>query len=361
MGDFQFKKMKSYLLTGISYMIPICIIGGMFFALSIGFGANITADNGVVMKSQFWINLQSIGSAGLFMMVPVVGAYIAYAIAGKPALGPAFVLCYIANTEVGASSVKTGFLGAMLLGMGTGIMISYLKKVKWPNVIKPIVPIIIIPLVTTLVLGVLYIEVLVAPIGALVSGMTDFLMSMSSSSMILVAILIGVFLAFDMGGPINKTCTLFVLVMVESGRYEFLAMLGVGACVPAIGMGLATLLSKKRYTNDEQLAGKTSLIMGIMGLTEGAIPLAAADALRVIPSICTGAAVGSVIAYLTGATNYAPHGGLIVLPAVMGKMGYVLAILGGSVTVAFMVNLLKKPIGAKDEEVIGKEVVENSK
>jgi fructose-specific phosphotransferase system IIC component len=349
MDSFDIKKIKSYLMTGISYMIPICIIGGMFFAISIGFGADFTVDSGVVMKSQFWMDVQSIGIAGLFMMVPVVGTYIAYAIAGKPAMAPAFVLCYLANTEVGASGVKTGFLGAMLLGIATGILVSYLKKVKWPEAVKPIVPIIIIPLITVLILGLLYIEVLVGPISWAIGGMTGMLESMSDTSMVIVAMLIGVFLAVDMGGPINKTCTLFLYMMAESGRYEFFAFLAAGACIPAIGMGLATLMSKKRYNEQERIAGKTSLIMGCMGLTEGAIPLAVLDPIRVIPSICVGGAVGNALVFYFGVINYCPHGGLIVLPAIVGQPGYLVSVLVGSLVTAVMVNLLKKPIKIETE------------
>ena len=350
MNGFDVKKLKSYLMTGISYMIPICIIGGMFFAISIGFGGEYVQDKGIVVSNQFFANLQTIGLAGLFMMVPVIGAYTAYAIAGKPALAPAFVLCYMANTEVGASGTKTGFLGGIVLGLLTGILVSYLKKLKWPDVIKPIVPIIIIPLITVFVLGMVYIYLLLTPISMFVGGLTGFLQSMSSTSMILVAMLVGVCLAVDMGGPINKTCTLFLYMMAEAGKYEFFAFLAAGACIPAIGMGIATLISKKKYSEEEQVAGVTSLIMGCMGLTEGAIPLATADPIRVIPSICVGGAVGNALVCLFGCINYCPHGGFIVIPAITGKLGYVIAVIVGSLVTAIMVNLLKRKNVKEPEE-----------
>ena len=347
MGDFKIKEIKNYMMTGISYLIPVCIIGGMFFAISIGFGGEYVQDQGIVVANQFLANLQTIGSSGLFIMIPVVGAYIAYAIAGKPALAPAFVLCYMANIEVGATATKTGFLGALLLGLATGIMVSYLKKIKWPDMIKPIVPIIIIPLVTVFVLGMTYIHVLLAPLSMFVNALTGLLEGLSTTSMILVAVVIGIMLAVDMGGPINKTCTLFLYMMAETGRYEFFAFLAAGACIPAIGMGIATFISKKRYTENERVAGITSFIMGCMGLTEGAIPLAAVDPARVIPSICVGGAVGNALVYLFGCINYCPHGGFIVIPAITGKLGYVIAVLAGSAVTAIMVNLLKKPVQVK--------------
>ena len=350
MGSFEIKKIREYLMTGISYMIPICIIGGMFFAISIGIGGH-TTDSGFVIDSQFWRDIQTIGLAGFAMMPCVLGAYIAYAIAGKPALALGFVLSYLASQAVGASKTSTGFLGAMILGLATGLMVSYLKKIKWPDVIKPIVPIIIIPLTTVAVVGILYIEVFAYPIGLAVGSLVSFLEGMSETSLILCAALTGVFLAADMGGPINKTCTVFLYLMVDVGRYEFFAFLAAGACIPAIGMGLATLLSKRRYTEDERVAGLTSLIMGCMGLTEGAIPLAVPDPLRVIPSIMVGGAVGNALVALFGVINYCPHGGLIVLPAITGKLQYLIAVAVGSLVTAIMVNLLKKPIPKETEGI----------
>ena len=228
MGSFEIKKIREYLMTGISYMIPICIIGGMFFAISIGIGGH-TTDSGFVIDSQFWRDIQTIGLAGFAMMPCVLGAYIAYAIAGKPALAPGFVLSYLASQAVGASKTSTGFLGAMILGLATGLMVSYLKKIKWPDVIKPIVPIII--MTTVAVVGILYIEVFAYPIGLAVGSLVSFLEGMSETSLIVCAALTGVFLAADMGGPINKTCTVFLYLMVDAGRYEFFAFLAAGACI----------------------------------------------------------------------------------------------------------------------------------
>ena len=230
-----------------------------------------------------------------------------------------------------------------------------MKKIKWPDVIKPIVPIIIIPLITVFVLGLTYIYILLAPISLFVNGLTGFLQNMSSTSMIIVAMLVGVFLAIDMGGPINKTCTVFLYMMAEVGKYEFFAFLAAGACIPAIGMGIATLISKRRYTKDERVAGTTSLIMGLMGLTEGAIPLATVDPFRVIPSICIGGAIGNALVYLFGCINYCPHGGFIVLPAITGKLGYIVAVMVGSLVTAVLVNLLKKPIEEENKEEADKE------
>ena len=157
-------------------------------------------------------------------------------------------------------------------------------------------------------------------------------------------------LAADMGGPINKTCTVFLYLMADAGRYEFFAFLAAGACIPAIGMGLATFLNKRKYTENERTAGLTSLIMGCMGLTEGAIPLAVPDPLRVIPSICIGGALGCAIVALFGCINYCPHGGLIVLPAITGKLGYLVGVAAGSLVTALLVNFLKKDVTEEAKE-----------
>ena len=349
MGKFDIKKLKDYMMTGISYMIPCCIVGGMFFALSIGIGGHTSA-GGFVIDSQFWRDVQTIGLAGFNMMPPVLAAYIAYAIAGKPALAPGFILGYLANGAVGATETKTGFLGAMILGTCAGILVSYLKGVKWPDVIKPIVPVIIIPLLTVGVVGILYIEVFAYPIGLAVGSLVNFLTSMSNTSLVICAMLVGVCLAADMGGPINKTCTVFLYLMADAGRYEFFAFLAAGACIPAIGMGLATFLNKRKYTENERTAGLTSLIMGCMGLTEGAIPLAVPDPLRVIPSICIGGALGCAIVAMFGCINYCPHGGLIVLPAITGKLGYLVGVAAGSLVTALLVNFLKKDVTEEAKE-----------
>ena len=344
---FSVKKIKSYFMTGLSYMIPVVIIGGMFTAISLGIGAD--ANDGMSITSQFWKDMKAVGDEGMFMMIPVLCAYIAYAIGGKPALAPGFIMGYLANTSVGANEVKTGFLGAMLMGLGIGIFVLWLKKVKFPKALQSIVPLFIIPLATTLVFSILYIEIFATPIGAALNGMVDVLTSISTAGNVLIAIIIGCMLAFDMGGPINKTCCVFLLATYGAGQYQYMGMFGVAAAVPSIGMGIATFMSRKKYTSSEKDAGIASFIMGCCGLTEGAIPLAVSDPMRVIPSIMVGASVGSVIAALAGCLNYVGHGGLIVLPAVTEKLMYVIAIIIGSLVTAIMVNLLKKPIADEKE------------
>lgn len=318
----DFKKIKNYLMTGMSYMIPMTVIGGIFYAGSIAFGGTAVAGEGMVIKNEFLLHVQEIGAAGLFMMIPVLAGYIAYAIAGKPGLAPGLVAGYIANTEItiGGNAVKTGFLGALVLGFMTGYIVRYMKKIHYPDLIKTVVPILIIPVVTSFIVCIFYMYILANPIG------------------------------MAMGGPVNKTACLFSIGMMAEGHYEFFGICAVPICTAPLGMGLATLLSKNKYTQEERDAGKASLFMGLIGISEGAIPLAVADPAKVIPSIMAGGAVGGAIAAVTGVKDYAPHGGPIVLPIIDEKVWFVIAIIVGTIVTALLANVLKKPIVEKADK-----------
>lgn len=327
----DFKKIKNYLMTGMSYMIPMTVIGGIFYAGSIAFGGTAVAGEGMVIKNEFLLHVQEIGAAGLFMMIPVLAGYIAYAIAGKPGLAPGLVAGYIANTEItiGGNAVKTGFLGALVLGFMTGYIVRYMKKIHYPDLIKTVVPILIIPVVTSFIVCIFYMYILANPIGMAMGGIESFLTSLSSGSKVVLGIIMG---------------------MMAEGHYEFFGICAVPICTAPLGMGLATLLSKNKYTQEERDAGKASLFMGLIGISEGAIPLAVADPAKVIPSIMAGGAVGGAIAAVTGVKDYAPHGGPIVLPIIDEKVWFVIAIIVGTIVTALLANVLKKPIVEKADK-----------
>lgn len=347
-------KVKNQLMTGMSYMIPLTVIGGIFYAGAIAFGGTAVKGQGMVITNEFWLHVQQIGEAGLSLMVPILAGYIAYSIAGKPGLAPGLVAGYIANSNITISGneVKTGFLGALILGFLTGYLVQSMKKIKYPNLIKSVVPILIIPVVTSFVVCILYMYVLAMPVGYAMGGIESFLTSLSSGSKVLLGIVMGMMVTFDMGGPINKTACLFSIGMMTTGHYEFFGICAVPICTAPLGMGIATLLDKRKYTQEERDAGKASLFMGMIGISEGAIPLAVADPARVIPSIMVGGAVGGAIAAVTGVKDYAPHGGPIVLPIIDEKIWFVIAIIIGTVVTAVLVNLLKKPVEEKQEEVL---------
>ena len=336
------KELKNHAMTGVSYMIPAVVVGGIGIAIALATGT--AGANGMEVTSPFWNNILTIGVAAIGFMSPLLAGYVAYSIAGRPGLLPGLVAGQLASSAVGTSGVKTGFLGALILGFAAGYLANWIKGWKVPSYIKPLMPIFVIPIVTSMVVGLFYIYVLANPLGGVVGGLESFLANMGTGSTVALAIVIGMMIAFDMGGPVNKVAFTFAAGMIASGRPEIMGMTGVAICVPPIGMGLATLIAKNRFNEEEQEAGKAALAMGTIGITEGAIPFAAADPLKVLPSIMTGSAVGAVIAALGKATDLAPHGGLIVLPVVGNALWYIAGVVVGSLVVVGMIFLLKKPV-----------------
>ena len=334
------KNTRQHLMTGVSYMIPFVVAGGILLALSVVFYGQ-----GAVPPEGTWLyQLFFIGVRGFQLMIPILAGFIAYSIAERPGIAPAAIAAYVGN-EMGA-----GFFGAIIAGLLGGIVVFYLKKIKVPAVFRSIMPIFVIPIVGTFVVAGLMQWVIGAPIASFSAALTEWLKGMSEGSIVVLAIIMGMMDAFDMGGPVNKVAYAFTIMAVSEGLYHIGGINAVGVCVPPIGMGLATFMAPNKYTEAEREAGKASVLMGMVGITEGAIPFAAADPIRVIPSIMIGAAVGCTIAALTGAQNMVAWGGLIVLPAVTGKLGYLFAIVAGSLTTAFVVNFVKKPVELKKEE-----------
>jgi fructose-specific phosphotransferase system IIC component len=211
-------------------------------------------------------------------------------------------------------------------------------------------PIFVIPLLTSLAVGLLMLYVIGNPIASLMETMTNGLKSMGSGNAVLLAIVMGAMIAFDMGGPVNKVAFMFGSAMIAEGVYTVMGPVAVAICIPPLAMGVATLLSPKKYTSTEKEAGKGALAMGLIGITEGAIPFAAGDPLKVIPSIVTGSAVGAAIAAIGKVGDHAPHGGPIVLPVVDNKLMFIVAVLVGVGVAALMVNFLKKEVSAEDDE-----------
>lgn len=256
---------------------------------------------------------------------------------------------YLANNAIGSSEVKTGFLGAMILGICAGYLAKWVKGWNVPKFLKAIMPILIIPIVTTVIVGLGYIYILANPLGGVVNALTNGLNSLSGGSTVILAIAIGCMIAFDMGGSVNKVAFATASALIATGNTEMMGMTGVAICVPPIGMGIASMLLKKKFTPEEQEAGKAAAAMGLIGITEGAIPFAASDPLRVLPSIMAGSSVGAIIAGLAGCTDAAPHGGLIVLPVVGNALMYIVAVAAGVAVVVGMIYLLKKDIPAEEE------------
>lgn len=333
----ELKNIRQYLMTGVSYMIPIVVIGGVLIALAIAL-SGVEAGKGAVVTNPVFKNMLDIGVAAFSMMVPVLAGFIAYGIADRPGIAPGLV------GGVLAANLKAGFLGGIVAGFIAGYVARWIKNWQVPLSLKPIMPIFVIPLLSALIVGGLMIYVIGTPIAGLMEAMTSGLKAMSQGNAVFLALVMGAMIAFDMGGPVNKVAFMFGVVMIGEGVYTVMGPVAVAICIPPLGMGLATLLAPKKYSEMEREAGYGALAMGMIGITEGAIPFAAGDPIRVIPSIVVGSAIGAAIAAMFGVGDHAPHGGPIVLPVVDNPMMFIVAILIGVGVTAIMVNILKKPV-----------------
>lgn len=336
------EQVKRYLLSGVSYAIPFVAAGGIMIAVAIAF-VPMTPTGPDFSNAPFFKLILDIGSAAFSFLVPVLGGYIAFGIADRPGLVAGFVGGYIAN------AVGAGFLGGLVAGLLAGGVVYGLKKIKLPPYLRPVMPILVIPVISSLVVGFVMYEIVGSPIKDLMAWLTAWLKGMGTGNSVILALIIGAMIAFDMGGPVNKVAFFFGAAMIKEGNYAVMGAAAAAICIPPIGLGLATLISKKLWSEEEREAGYAGLAMGMIGITEGAIPFAAADPFRVIPTIMAGSMVGAVIAMLGGVGDHAPHGGPIVLPVIDNRLMYVVAIVAGSLTVAFIINALRKFSAAKRE------------
>ncbi|WP_291256290.1 fructose-specific PTS transporter subunit EIIC [Fusobacterium sp.] len=322
-----------HLMNGVSNMLPLVVCGGVLIALSIAL-SGIKAGAGADVTNPFLKSMLDLGVTAFGLMIPVLSGYIAMSIADRPGLAPGLVGGALANTA------GAGFLGGMVAGFAAGYIAKWVKNWNVPAGLRPIMPIFVIPLVSTGLVGILM-YFISSPISGFMNALTNVLKGMQAGS-IFLALILGLMISFDMGGPINKVAFLFGSAMITQGVPEVMGPIAVAICIPPIGMGLATMIGGKNFEISEREAGKAAFAMGLIGITEGAIPFAAADPLRVIPSIMTGSAIGAVIAAIGKVTDHAPHGGPIVLPVVDNKLMFIIAIVVGSLITAIMVNILKK-------------------
>jgi fructose PTS system EIIBC or EIIC component len=333
MGDFL-TDLRKHLLTGVSFAIPFIACGGILIASAIAF-APMTPTGPDFSHAPHLKLILDIGTASFTLMLPVLAGYISYSIAGKPGLLPGFLGGYL------CIQVQAGFLGAMLIGLLAGYLVETLKKVPVSKHLRPIMPILVIPIVSGALIGVLMVKVLGGPIALLMKDATSALRTMSTGNGVVLALILGAMIAFDMGGPVNKTAFFFGAAMIQAGNYRIMGACAAAICTPPLGMGLATVLRKSLWSTEEQEAGLAGIAMGLIGITEGAIPFAAAYPFQVIPSIMAGSAVASAIAMVGGVGDHAPHGGPVVLPVVDHKLIYVFAILVGTLVTAISITLVK--------------------
>lgn len=331
-------RLKEHLLYGTSHMIPFVVAGGVLLSLSV-----MISGHGAVPESGVLADIAQMGIAGLTLFTAVLGGYIAYSMADKPGLAPGMIGSWVAVDQY-----NTGFLGAIVVGFFAGFVVNLLKKIKLPDSMISLSSIFIYPLVGTFVTCGAVMWVIGSPIAQVMLEMNQMLTGMAGSGKMVLGSILGAMTAFDMGGPINKVATLFAQTQVNTQPW-LMGGVGIAICTPPLGMALATFLSPKKFKRDEREAGKAAGIMGMIGISEGAIPFAAADPARVLPAVVAGGIVGNVVGFMFHVVNHAPWGGWIVLPVVDGKIGYIIGTLAGALTTAFIVILLKKNVVEGDE------------
>ncbi|MEU9913231.1 fructose-specific PTS transporter subunit EIIC [Streptomyces sp. NPDC051001] len=326
------------LMNGVSYMIPFVVVGGLLIAISLSLGGHTDPSGGLVIpKDSFWMDVNNIGVIGFTLMVPILSGYIAYAIGDRPALVPGMIGGWIANTgSLYDSKAGAGFIGAIVTGFLAGYLVLWIKKVKVPRFVQPIMPIIVIPIVASTALGLFFIYVIGKPISWVFEHLTSWLSGMTGTSAILLGAILGLMIAFDMGGPVNKTAFLFGAGLIATGNQTVMGMCAAAIPVMPLGQGLATLIRKRLYTEQERETGLAALFMGCFGISEGAIPFAAARPAQVIPANMLGGAVAGAIAGVAGVEDAVPHGGPIVavLGAVSGVPMFFVAVVIGTVVTA---------------------------
>jgi fructose-specific phosphotransferase system IIC component/fructose-specific phosphotransferase system IIB component len=317
------RHLRRHLLTGVSHAIPFIACGGILLAVAIAL-APMTPTGPDFSGSPTLALLNDLGTAAFELMLPVLAGYIAYSVAGRPGLVPGFVGGFLSD-RIGA-----GFLGALLAGLVAGYVAAGIKRLSVPPWARPVMPILVLPVLASLVVGVLMLTLVGGPIAFLMSATHALLANLSTGNGALLGLILGAMIAIDMGGPINKTAFFFGAAMIREGDFRIMGACAAAICTPPLGMGLATLIRRHLWTREEREAGLAGLTMGLVGITEGAIPFAAADPIRVIPCIMAGSMVASVLALMGGVGDHAPHGGPIVLPVIDHKVAYVIAILAGT-------------------------------
>ncbi|WP_240183311.1 PTS fructose transporter subunit IIABC, partial [Vibrio cholerae] len=336
-----------FLMNGVSHMIPFVVTGGLLIALALAVGGEPTEAGMAIPAGSMWNQILEVGVVAFTLMIPILAGYIAYAIADRPALSPGLIGGWIANNgSFYGADAGTGFIGAIIAGLLVGYFVKWITSINYHKFIQPLVPIMIAPITASLFIAGLFIFVIGAPIASLMDGLTALLTSMSSGNVILLGIVLGGMAGFDMGGPFNKVAFLFSVGMIASGQTQFMGAMACAIPVAPLGMALATAMGRKLelFESSELEAGKAAGAMGLVGISEGAIPFAAQDPMSVIPANVLGSMVAAVMAFSFGITNSVAHGGPVV--ALLGAMNYpLLALLcmaaGAGVTAITCVTLKK--------------------
>jgi len=330
-----------HLMTGVSYMLPFVVAGGLMIALAFALGGIYVFQD--ENKGTLGWALFQIGSPSAFaLMVPILAGFIAYSIADRPGLVPGMVGGMLAGIT------GSGFIGGIAAGFIAGYSTAWLNKnIQLGRNLAGLKPVLILPLLGSAIVGLLMIYVIGTPVSLVLASLTEWLKGMQTSSALILGLILGAMMAFDMGGPVNKSAYAFATGLLASQVYAPMAAVMAAGMTPPLGLALASVLFKNRFTTDEREAGKAAAVLGISFITEGAIPFAAEDPFRVIPSLMVGSAVTGALSLIFGCELRVPHGGAFVLPipnAVTNLGMYIVAILAGTLITAAMLFFLKRPL-----------------
>lgn len=325
-----------HLLTGVSYMLPMVVAGGLCIALSFVFGIKAFEVKGTLAAA-----LMQIGGGSAFaLMVPVLAGFIAFSIADRPGLTPGLIGGML------AVSTGAGFLGGIIAGFLAGYTAKFIStKLRLPQSMEALKPILIIPLVASLFVGLIMIFVVGTPVAKIMEGLTHWLQSLGTANAVLLGAILGAMMCTDMGGPVNKAAYAFGVALLSSSVYAPMAAIMAAGMVPPLAMGLATLLARRKFEKSEQEGGKAALVLGLCFISEGAIPFAARDPMRVLPCCIAGGALTGALSMAFGAKLMAPHGGLFVLlipGAITPVLLYLVAIIAGTLLAGVSYALLKR-------------------
>lgn len=326
-----------HLLTGVSFMLPMVVAGGLMIALSFVFGITAFKEEGTLAAALMQIG----GDTAFKLMVPLLAGYIAYSIADRPGLAPGMIGGMLAST------LGAGFIGGIIAGFIAGYAAKAISQyARLPQSLEALKPILIIPLLASLFTGLVMIYVVGKPVAGMLAGLTQFLDSMGTTNAILLGVLLGGMMCVDLGGPINKAAYAFSVGLLASQSYAPMAATMAAGMVPPIGLGIATFIARRKFAQSEREAGKAALVLGLCFISEGAIPFAAKDPLRVIPASIAGGALTGALSMYFGCKLMAPHGGLFVMlipNAINHALLYLLAIVAGSVLTAVVYAVVKRP------------------
>lgn len=336
------KQIRTSLMTGVSYMVPFVVAGGIMLAFS--FIGGTPTESGYIITNPFMKTLNLIGVAGFTMMVPALGGYVAYAIGGRPALAPGFIIAFIANNPIGDTAVKAGFIGALVMGIMAGYLVKWIKQWNVPKAIKPIMPVLVIPSLSTLIVGVVYVYFFSGPIVWLSESLFGILSNLMGVNLIIFAIVLGAICEIDMGGPITKAVTIFTIGLMAEGNFVANGIFFVCPAIPPLAILLSNYLFKNKWTFADRKTAQSAGIMGVIGITEGVIPFIVQDMIHILPGTMIGCSVGAVIAAIGGVQSPVPHGGILPTLVVTSKGAYILAQVVGAFVGAIIIGFMRKPV-----------------